>query len=135
MRITFLVILLFCSGSFGCQQLARYQHRKQESWFVENASEMRTLLSAKIPPGTSLEEAKKFMESEGFECEVMRDAEFYRKATRGNPGKTFEHLDYLWCQRNNVSQSVVSTQRWSIAILLDHDQVDDYVLNEWLIGP
>jgi hypothetical protein len=58
---------------------------------VDNVTTMQKLIVNVIPPGTPINQARAFMEREGFKCSIQRDSAWGSR----------KHLDYLYCDRSD----------------------------------
>lgn len=91
---------------------------------IRQPAVMKEALRRAIPTGTSLANARRFMEQEGFACKITRNGSF-----RGREG-----IDYLYCDRSERYAHWVD-QRWQIALVLEGDRVRDIEVAHGLIGP
>jgi hypothetical protein len=89
---------------------------------VEDPPRMVEVILGRIPVGTPLSEAERFMTSEGFACRHTADGAFLDR--RG--------LSYLSCDR---STGVVVQRRWQVAIGARDGKVDEVLASTGLIGP
>ncbi len=76
-----------------------------------------------IPVGTSIDEAQRFMEREGFKC-----SRSVNEAFRDRKG-----LDYIHCDRSDGSRLV--QRRWQIAIVHRDGKVVEALATAGLVGP
>ena len=114
-------ILGTTAGILGCQQTPRI------TGGIEREDAMRTVLLEHVPLGTSLKEARCFMEQEGFECSFMRNSSF--------SDDQIDH-DYLYCDRSErLPDSWFVSRRWQIALIIEKNEVADIRVSSGLIGP
>jgi hypothetical protein len=90
---------------------------------------MKELLSTHIPRGTAVVEAKRFMEGEGFECQVERNSSFIEE------GVSHRGIDYLYCDRSDSTKSRWVSRRWQIALVIKDEVISDILVSVGLIGP
>ena len=82
--------------------------------------EMRTALLEQIPIGTSIGDARAFMERSGFACEF----------TSGPDGES----TWLSCNRHAASIWPVSV-RWDVKLKCQQQRVSEILVNSGLAGP
>ena len=124
--IASLIALVFLSGC---------AHLSQTTWKIEQPDDMRTALVQRIPQGTNLATARRTMESEGFTCELKRNSTFVEsKSSLVNDGTAHEGIDFLECRRLQ-SAGFLMSRRWTVALVLKGDSVDDILISHILDGP
>src|SRR5262245_50464512 len=89
---------------------------------IEEPARMAEAVLGRIPVGTPVEEAQRFMEREGFDCYREADG-----ATIGRPG-----LGYIYCNR---SDGVAIKRRWQVAVVHRDGKVVDVLASTGLVGP
>jgi hypothetical protein len=79
-----------------------------------------------VPIDTWLTDAKKIMESHGFQCSVTRNA----------PLDTVRQVDYLYCdlEWSGSNSGLVVKRRWQVALILTNDKVSDIYVSTGLVG-
>lgn len=87
---------------------------------------MQAALSRRIPPGTSIDAARRVMQSEGFTCDLKRN-ETLELEEGMQDGKHLGRLDYLQCRRVQ-SAGWPLTHRWTVALVLDGDSVSEVLV-------
>ncbi|MGB3691997.1 MAG: hypothetical protein WA865_23225 [Spirulinaceae cyanobacterium] len=114
----FLGILLIIPTS-GCWALGnRFK-------FHDDPDLMEEEISQFIPVGSSIDRAKRIMESNGFKCEYKENRTFSK--ARDDPdfpgGKytTYRGVDYLSCDRSKMV-AVLRERRWKVAIVHDENR-------------
>src|SRR5262245_38532052 len=118
-------LTLFC----GCA------HSNQITWQIGNADDMRSALLQHVPSGTTAEEAKKFMATEGFTCKMKTDGVFYERRAFNDAGKKHEGIDFIQCTRVQSAGDAWVSRRWNVALVLANDRVTDVLVACHLDGP
>jgi hypothetical protein len=77
----------------------------------------------RVPIGTSVEEAQRFMELEGFACSRNTNESFLDRTG----------LDYIYCDRSEGRGWV--SRRWQVAIVHRDRKVVEVLASTGLIGP
>ena len=120
--------------AFSLITTAGCAHTNQLTWKVESSDEMRQLLSAQLPHGTNVDEAKRFMEREGFSCKIERNGTFVEKTWFGAQEPRHENIDFLDCRRTQ-SYGLLVARFWGVALVLDGDEVEDVLVSRFIDGP
>src|SRR5713101_3012007 len=89
---------------------------------IQEPPRMIEVILDQIPVGTSLADAERFMQSEGFKCSQTTNGEFL-----GHRG-----LDYLYCDR---SDGGIVQRRWQVAIVHGDGKVSEVLASTGLVGP
>ncbi|KAB8142846.1 hypothetical protein F8S13_11340 [Chloroflexia bacterium SDU3-3] len=84
---------------------------------IDEASAMRSVLLALMPPGSALADAEGRMEGEGFRC----------RSLPAYPGQ-------LFCERSDSAGWPVS-RRWQVQVLSADGHVTDMRIDMGLVGP
>ena len=114
MRTTSLALIgLLVTGCFGTQPVT---HGVQET------IRMVQIVTEKIPIGTPIDDARRFMELEGFE---------YSRKTN-EPFLDRNGLDYIYCDRSDGS---LIQRRWQIAVIHRDGKVSEVLASTGLVGP
>lgn len=90
-------------------------------------AEVKQVLKRRFDANTSLDEARTFMEREGFQCEFTRNASFSENGT--------DHtgIDYLFCTRP-LTFSQWDDQPWQIALVVDNGMVVDVLVSSAILS-
>ncbi len=117
-KILLLIVwgLLCCSCAYKADKL---------SLSDGNRDKIKAEIAHLVPIGSSVSLAKKTMESEGFNCELVQKGEFseYGDDTKGHPINEINNIDYLYCDK--VIKGFISGTRWQIAFV----QRDNIITN------
>jgi hypothetical protein len=76
-----------------------------------------------VPVGTSVDDAQRFMEAEGFKCSRTQNGAFGDR----------HGIDYLYCDRMDGGNSLVS-RRWQVAIVHRDGMVIEVLASTGLVG-
>ena len=93
---------------------------------LKDPSKMKGVVLKAVPVGSRIEEARRFMEREGFRCSPQTKSSF------ADHDGTRKGIDYLYCDR---SEGLIVSRRWQVAIVHSGDRVTDVLANTGLIGP
>ena len=93
--------------------------------------DMIEALAKQVPIGSKSADARKVMQTAGFECKLISAGSFSE-----SPGlesddrkyKSIENSDYLLCRRIDSSKSFKSNV-WSVAIVVDAEEK----VSDWLV--
>lgn len=100
-------------------------------------SVMREVLLDAVPIGSNVKDAEAFMVSEGFACEIKRNARFVERrddASVSGNHLTHEGIDFLECNRSEMAHLLIE-RKWHAAFVLDGETVRDVIVNLYLTGP
>jgi hypothetical protein len=115
-RTAFAVIgLTFATGCLGGGSATRG---------IEQPPKMIDAITSRVPVGTPVDDAQRFMEREGFTCSRESNADF-----RDRKG-----LDYIYCRCDRPLDLFVS-RGWMIAIVHRDGKVTEVLANTELTGP
>lgn len=89
---------------------------------IEEPQRMVEAVVGKVPIGTSIKEAQRFMESEGFDCKLRTRAEFLDRS----------QIDYLDCNRD---EGDLVKRRWQVALVHRDGKLVEVLSSTGLIGP
>ena len=68
-----------------------------------------------VPLGTPIEQAKSYMEGEGFRCFRMQNQRYNDDATLKGQSITRGPADFLWCDSGELmTWQIVISKRWQI---------------------
>ncbi|QEL14576.1 hypothetical protein [Limnoglobus roseus] len=124
--IGFAVILMFAAGCVGPGRVTRD---------VQEPEQMAELVARLAPPGTSVDDAQRAMEREGFRCSRVVNGTF--TALKGEERTPEEHegIDFLKCWRSRDSQLSIISGSWSVAIVHKDSKVVEVLAYTALTGP
>ncbi len=123
MLIAYLLILLV----LGC---ATTKTRR-----IDAPEEIETEIGKLIHPGMTIAEVESAMKSEGFKCNIERNASFVIKKSWNDREPRRDAIDFIRCNRTN-SAGLMMRHVWSVAILLDGDKTTGEVLvSHYVDGP
>ncbi|MGB3693925.1 MAG: hypothetical protein WA999_14470, partial [Spirulinaceae cyanobacterium] len=116
--LTILGLLLIIPTS-GCWALGnRFQ-------FHDDPDLMEEEISQFIPVGSSIDRAKRIMESNSFKCDYRENGTFVEARDDPNfPGgkyTTYRRIDYLYCDLSKIV-GVLRERRWQAAIVHDENR-------------
>ena len=83
---------------------------------------MTRALRSLIPVGTQVSDARRFMQGEGFHCNLRQDAQWGNRTS----------LNYLYCDR---SDGTIVLRRWQVTIVLDGTRAGEILVTTGLVGP
>lgn len=84
--------------------------------------EMQKKLQEALPKGFKLQEARHYMEKEGFECEMVVDGEWKKKKV----------ARFMHCKREDGK---MIKRRWDVAVVHDGDKVVSVDVRTGLVYP
>lgn len=124
------LVLVLCAS---CQQVPRLTEGMEHPAVVKQAMEYY------VPPGTPLDEAKPFMEAEGFSCSLQKNtnikASDYQSGFEGEDtkGTDYEGVDCLHCRRDRYAGGFI-TNTTLVTLVLKNDRVIDVITKLWFTG-
>lgn len=89
---------------------------------IEEPPRMVEAVLAKVPVGTPVDDAQRFMEREGFKCSCSTNEQFLDR----------KGLDYIYCDR---SVGGIVQRRWQVAVVHKDGKVVEVLASTGLIGP
>jgi hypothetical protein len=92
---------------------------------IKEPALMTQTISKHIPAGTTLDQAQRWMEREGFRCSRKSNSEF--AALEGR-------RDYLYCDRSEGEMASVD-RRWQVALVHRGGKIVDVSATTGLVGP
>ena len=90
---------------------------------IEEPPHMVEAVLSQIPVGTSVDDAQRFMEREGFTCSRSNNEAFLDR----------KGLDYVHCDRSDGSGFV--QRRWQVAVVHKDGKVVEVLATTGLVGP
>jgi hypothetical protein len=122
------VPLLIVLWVAGCANPAR------QTWKIDDPAIMKATLSEQIPIGSSLSEARRYMESEGFECSDVLNGKFIERTQLSDDQPRYEGFDFIRGVRRQSAGFPVE-RIWSVAVVHDGSLVTDVLVRQDFVGP
>ncbi len=119
------LLLLLLAGCTGTRQYTRN---------IDDAELLRSVVMARVPPGTPLSEAQRLMELEGFDCEVDRNVVFVERRQFNDEQPRKEGVDILSCRRTE-SAGLLMTRLIDIGLVLNGETVTGVLVSDYVDGP
>ena len=110
-------------------------HSRQVTWKLTAPNEMKDVVAKHVPPGTSIVDAQRFMESEGFSCLVERGKGFSERRAWYDAGEKHTNIDFLRCSRSQSDGHILMSRNWSVALVLNGDAVTHVLVGHYIDGP
>ena len=117
-------------------------HSSRVTWNVDDAQEMEMLLKERLPIGSSIAAARRFMEAEGFECDDVSRGTFVEKSWWGADTPQHEDITFVSCRRvqsldfsDSGVDALVMSHHWEIALVHDGDAVTAVLVSHYVDGP
>jgi hypothetical protein len=102
----------------GCQQTPLVTRD------VGTTASMKQVLLARVPVGTPVAEAQRFLEQEGFHCTLKQDSNFVDAA-----GVRHDRIDFLECERHDTFPRRLGFPRlWRVAVVVRGNTVGDILV-------
>jgi hypothetical protein len=76
-----------------------------------------------IPTGTTIEDARRIMEANGFKCQLMERSFFAEREEDDHPLPVHSDIDFLYCDKEKGG--LFCDRRWQVAIVHEHGIVSD----------
>jgi hypothetical protein len=89
---------------------------------VDDPVAMRKIILQAVPIGSSVDDAQRFMEQQGFTCNRKTNASY----------QNLKGIDFLSCGR---SEGMIVHHDWSVVIIHRNAKLTDVLTNLWLTGP
>jgi hypothetical protein len=144
MKIILLVILsLLAIGSLILYQGQKGKIRmhdegqKDKIQMHDDAKSMKEEVMKKVPIGSSIPDAKRIMEENGFSCEMYKNGSFTERQENDPEGKRniyHENADFLLFAKEGKPFQYVFRE-WRVIIVHKDDVVSDIFVNTWVTGP
>jgi hypothetical protein len=94
-----------------------------------NAKDMKQEILKSIPIGSSLTNAQKLMDANGFRCSKQEQGNFLELDTENmDYGILHNNIKYLYCDKELSAESFCS-RRWQIALVFDGNTVSDIIVS------
>ena len=110
-------------------------HTSQVTWEIRDRQAMKSAILQGVPLGTSVQQAQRFMEGEGYTCSVTRNGTFYERLAFCDAGLKHAGIDFLNCRRLQGDGALFMSRFWEVALVLDRDTVVDVLVANWIDGP
>jgi hypothetical protein len=97
----------------------------------KNVNAMKREIAKQIPVGSSIKEAQRIMEANGFGCAIKEQAKF--TVSDGNkPDVEYANLDFLYCKKEKpVWYALLHTGMWEVAFISKEDRVTNILASFW----
>jgi hypothetical protein len=95
---------------------------------IDDEAPMYEAVRRRVPSGTAVADARRFMECEGFACQVEKDKSFLEG------GAVRERADFLYCQRMDGA-GFLMVRNWQVILVLRDGAVEEVIVTGNLIGP
>lgn len=112
----------------GCVGLGIVIARRGPTAGLTDAHEMKRAIREHVPIGTAIEEAKAFMEAEGFRC----DREHTNQMFTGD-GETRVGLDFVLCERSEPA-GILEVRFWHVALVVAEEKVTEILVDTAVFG-
>lgn len=91
-----------------------------------NEKAMKQEIAKQISIGSTIEDARRIMEANGFKCELMERASF---ADKDHDGRIVSrrNLDFLWCDKEKGTWFFCD-RRWQVVIVHERGIVNEIVV-------
>ena len=102
----------------------------------DDAKSTKEEILKKVPIGSSIQDAKRIMEENGFKCKMYTNATFYEDQENDPEGKgeiVHENTDHLLCHKEGASFLYVYRE-WSVVIVHKNNVVSDIFVKTWVTG-
>ncbi len=123
------LLIVAAQVAFGCA------HSHQVTWRIQSPDQMKQVVQDSVPLGSSIAQAREFMESEGFECEVRKNSTFYERRSWTNRDlTTHKKIDFLNCHRNQSAGQFGLRRIWNVALVLNDEAVSEAIVSHYVDG-
>ena len=108
--------------------LAFCQDQQDKMKLYKNPKDMKQEIIKYIPIGSSIKDAQRIMEANGFKCELKHGSFTVVNAGEPGPGVVYHNMDYLYCDKE-VNSEIFSLRRWQISIVHKDGVVSDVFMS------
>src|SRR5438128_277975 len=120
--IFIILILIMTSLTFGQVQPKKIKMHK-------NPNAMKREIAKQIPIGSSIEDAQRIMEANGFWCVWKRGGSF-TEGTEEKPSVEHSDIDFLYCRKvktllTDLPKSLIYMRLWEVAFVQKDGLVSD----------
>jgi hypothetical protein len=123
-RGTLLLTIFFAFSLIICQAEQKIKMRKKQQ-------AMKQEVAKYIPIGSSIEDAQRILEANGFKC-MLREQRSFAEMNYGELVERQENMDFLWCDKEKGSW-LFCDRRWQVAIVHKNGIVSDIFVSIGLI--
>lgn len=95
---------------------------------LSDPHKMKAAILKHVPPGTTIEDAKAFMQQEGFQCE----REYTNQMFTGD-GETHQGLDFTYCERSQ-SEGLLEVRIWGVALVVADGKITEVFVRSGVFG-
>lgn len=110
---------------FALPLLFSHVEEKKMKLHKKNAA-MKQEIQKHIAIGSGIEDAKRIMERNGFECSFVEEGGF-EEVEDGRHSRSHDNVDYLYC--NKEKGGFICSRRWQIAIVHKNRIVSDILVS------
>ena len=127
--------LLLLSGLTLMTFLFLYEGQGNKMRMYADAKAMKKEIIKKIPVGTPIQDAKRVMEENGFNCAFMEDSAFSEDQD-GDPQRQIVHegQDFLLCHKSKTVAPLMMRE-WNVIIVHKAEMVSEVFVNVGITGP
>jgi hypothetical protein len=104
----FLILLVISPALFSLPVQKQLKMHK-------NPNAMKQEIAKQIPIGSSIKDAQRVMEANGFKCELMERSAYTEKQDDESV-ELHENVDFLWCDKETRAW-LLCLRRWQVAIV------------------
>lgn len=94
----------------------------------KDVQKMKSAILAHVPIGTTIDDARKFMEKERFRCSEYTNAIFTMH------GGTRKGIDFTYCERID-NAGFLEVRIWGVALVVVDEKVTEILVRESVFGP
>jgi len=117
-------------------------HSSQFTWKIDDPVVMKSVLAEHVPHGTPVADARRFMESEGFDCRECSNGSFIERTWFGDREPRYDGIDFTDCDRvQNLGiykgsfGGLLMSRNWRVALVNDGNAVTDILVSHYIDGP
>jgi hypothetical protein len=103
----------------------------------DDAKSMKEEVLKKVPIGSSIPDAKRIIEENGFSCEMYKNGSFTEMQENDPEGKRniyHDNADFLFCGKEGKPFQYVFRE-WRVIMVHKNEVVSDIFVNTWVTGP
>lgn len=94
---------------------------------LNDVQKMKSAILAHVPIGTTIDDARKFMEKERFRCSEFTNAIFTMN------GGTRKGIDFTYCERKD-NAGLLEVRIWDVALVVVDEKVTEILVDESVFG-
>lgn len=111
------------------------QHSPTKIRIQNNVQKMKESILKRIPIGSDLQEAKRVMEQNGFDCKINRESSFVEYLDLDQTmEKVHEGKDFLWCHKSKRI-APLTLRVWQVIIVFNGDIVSELYVSSGIVAP